>query len=188
MDIQKFKETLLEFLGDVTMIPDKNKKRFVKGDYSDFFKAPNGYMVLSPFVLVKVEESICKVELKPSIDKNDGDDKGVTLTVKPEPAVEAIESWVHFKLFTESRVYSVGAHWESGVARYLGCISNTRKPRVGEDWTRGHDLPDGYFCRETWESIKDRIIKSEMEPISKYIANGHYNNPQADEDIGPQIE
>ena len=49
--------------------------------------------------------------------------------------------------------------------QYLGGTSCCRKSRAGEDWTRGHDLPDGNFCRQTWESIKNSIIKTELEQV-----------------------
>lgn len=41
---------------------------------------------------------------------------------------------------------------------YMGCIVLTRKPRAGEDWSRGNDLPDGKYCYETWQKIKNAII------------------------------
>jgi len=51
--------------------------------------------------------------------------------------------------------------------QYLGCTSSCRKTKAGEDWTRGRDLPDGNFCRQTWELIKNSIIKSELEQICR---------------------
>jgi len=50
---------------------------------------------------------------------------------------------------------------------YLGCIMSNRTPRAGEDWTRGRDLPDGKFCRKTWDAIKDAIIQNELVKIAK---------------------
>ena len=42
-----------------------------------------------------------------------------------------------------------------------------RKPRAGEDWTRGNDLPDGPYSYETWIKIKNAIIKKELVKIAK---------------------
>jgi hypothetical protein len=56
----------------------------------------------------------------------------------------------------------------SATPTYLGCQASATRERPGETWTRGNDLPDGKFCRETWDAIKDRIISYEMvklEPI-----------------------
>ena len=50
---------------------------------------------------------------------------------------------------------------------YLGSSFTCRKPRAGESWHRGNDLPDGKFNRETWESIKAAIIKNEFVKIVK---------------------
>lgn len=50
---------------------------------------------------------------------------------------------------------------------YLGCTVSCRKPRAGEGHTRGNDLPDGSFCRETWDKIKNAIIAYELVKISK---------------------
>jgi len=88
---------------------------------------------------------------------------------------------VKFKIYTEAHCFYISATWKDNTAQYLGCISSTRKFRVGEAHTRGKDLPDGHFCRETWETIKDGIIKYEMKALSKYIANGRYTTPLSDE-------
>ena len=50
---------------------------------------------------------------------------------------------------------------------YLGCIVLCRKPQAGENHTRRNDLPDGSFCRETWDCIKNAIIAYELVKISK---------------------
>jgi hypothetical protein len=68
---------------------------------------------------------------------------------------------------TEAHTYAISAHFE-GDRTYLGCIASARKMRAGEDWTRGNDLPDGDFSRQTWERIKNAIIRHEMielEPV-----------------------
>ena len=50
---------------------------------------------------------------------------------------------------------------------YLGCTVITRKPRAGEDWNRGRDLPDGKYCKETWDKIKNDIIAYELVKVVK---------------------
>lgn len=45
---------------------------------------------------------------------------------------------------------------------YLGCVVQARKPRAGEDWQRGNDLPDGKYCEETWLKIMRAVIAYEL--------------------------
>ena len=97
-----------------------------------------------------------------------------------QPKPEVFHCIIEFKIYTEAHCYHISATWKDYHAQYMGCIASTRKFRVGEDWSRGMDLPDGYFCRETWEHIKNRIIKYEMKALSKYIANGRWTPPVAD--------
>jgi hypothetical protein len=53
----------------------------------------------------------------------------------------------------------------------MGCVVSCRKPRAGEDWTRGNDLPDGAYCYETWIKIKNAIIKHELVKVAKKVRN-----------------
>lgn len=48
---------------------------------------------------------------------------------------------------------------------YLGCISQTRKSRAGEDWQRGNDLSDGSYSKETWQWIKNDILSYELVKV-----------------------
>ena len=50
---------------------------------------------------------------------------------------------------------------------YLGCTVLDRKPIAGENWQRGKDLPDGKYCYETWQKIKDAIIAFELVKVSR---------------------
>jgi len=50
---------------------------------------------------------------------------------------------------------------------YMGCTVLDRKPIAGEDWQRGRDLPDGKYCYETWQKIKNAIIAFELVKIAK---------------------
>ena len=71
---------------------------------------------------------------------------------------------LHVILFTNDHLYHISA----GLPRdgkendYLGCIADTRKPRAGETWTRGSDLPDGPLTKKTWDSIVRKIVGYEL--------------------------
>jgi hypothetical protein len=69
---------------------------------------------------------------------------------------------LRIKIYTRSNQYSITAHSD-----YLGCTVVTRKPRAGETWNRGNDLPDGKFCRETWDRIKNAIVAYELVKVAK---------------------
>lgn len=79
------------------------------------------------------------------------------------------ESKFKCNIFTEEYRYRISAIDRSEDEGYLGCTSSTRKPRAGEDWTRGNDLPDGKFTRETWEHIKNGILKYELVELAPKI-------------------
>jgi hypothetical protein len=66
------------------------------------------------------------------------------------------------KFYTRTYEYSICAD-----DNYLGCQVSERKPRAGENWTRGNDLSDGSFNAETWREIKDDIISYELVNIAK---------------------
>ena len=70
-------------------------------------------------------------------------------------------------IYTRTNQYYIVSKQVKGEKGYLGCQVSSRKPRAGEDWTRGNDLPDGPFCRETWEKIKGAIIAYELVKIAK---------------------
>lgn len=48
---------------------------------------------------------------------------------------------------------------------YIGCVADSRKALVGEDWTRGKDLPDGNCSIATWNYILNKIISYEMKNL-----------------------
>lgn len=50
---------------------------------------------------------------------------------------------------------------------YIGCISQTRKPRAGEHWNRGNDLADGDYSKETFDKIVCDILAYELVKIIK---------------------
>ena len=67
-----------------------------------------------------------------------------------------------YYFFTDNYRYCIVAVDRSDDEGYLGCTVSCRKPRAGEDWTRGSDLPDGKFTQKTWVAIKNAIIRNEM--------------------------
>jgi len=73
-----------------------------------------------------------------------------------------------FKIYTDRYVYRFIAIDRYGKDGYLGCQVSSRKKRAGESWTRGNDLPDGPFTRETWERIKNDMIGWEIVPTAFY--------------------
>lgn len=81
---------------------------------------------------------------------------------------------VTYHIWTARHSYSISA-----TPTYLGCGASTTFYRPGEDWTRGNDLPDGKFCRETWEAIKDAIIRYELEKIQPTYAGTVPNGPSS---------
>jgi len=85
-----------------------------------------------------------------------------------------------FYIYTHENVYAITVRWEKGNKGYMGCVVSCRKPRAGEDWTRGHDLPDGGYCYETWQKIKDGILKYELVKIAKKVRQ----RPDKEEVIG----
>ncbi len=74
------------------------------------------------------------------------------------------------KLFTEINEYTIVA-----VNDYMGATMSSRKPRAGEDWTRGGDLADGNFCHDTWVRILGDIIGCELVKIHRPIKELYKN-------------
>lgn len=65
-------------------------------------------------------------------------------------------------MYTDNYIYYLTAS-----PTYLGCTVSARKPRPGEDWTRGNDLADGKFCFETWVNILSDIVSYELVEMPK---------------------
>ncbi len=49
---------------------------------------------------------------------------------------------------------------------YLGCVANSRVVWAGETWTRGNDLPDGDFSRQTFDRIMQGIVRYELVELA----------------------
>lgn len=79
-------------------------------------------------------------------------------------SIQVNKDTIRIRLFSKEYLYGITA-----TKNYLGCISSCRKPRAGEHWTRGHDLPDGKFSRQTWEKIKNAIVRNEFVKVGKPI-------------------
>ena len=76
--------------------------------------------------------------------------------------VEYDPNCISIRIFTKDHLYNIVAK-----IGYLGCTMSNRKGRAGEDWTRGHDLPDGKFTDSTWNKIKLAILKTEFVKIAR---------------------
>lgn len=70
------------------------------------------------------------------------------------------------RFYTDHYRYRIVAIEREDDEGYLGCTTSVRKPRAGEDWTRGNDLPDGPFTKETLEQIKNKIIAYEIVQLA----------------------
>lgn len=76
---------------------------------------------------------------------------------------------IRCRFYTRDHVYGIIAIDRQKNEGYLGCVVSTRKPRAGEDWTRGNDLPDGPYIYKTWQKIKNAIIAYELVKVAKKI-------------------
>ena len=94
--------------------------------------------------------------IKITCEEGEGGEKGYSIRKR-----------IHF--YTNDHEYCIVAHDRSRDEGYLGCTASTRKPRAGEDWTRGNDLADGKFTRGTWERIKDDIIAYELVKLAPKV-------------------
>ena len=88
------------------------------------------------------------------------DDTGRT----PVPSERALR----FRFYTDTNCYAISAVERHGERPgYLGCIASCRKPRAGEDWTRGSDLPDGPLTEDTWRRIVANVVSYELVRVHR---------------------
>ena len=69
---------------------------------------------------------------------------------------------------TAANTYSI-----SFTDAYLGGGVSSRTVRPGESWTRGNDIHDGKFSRETWDHILRDILGYELvalDPVMEQVA------------------
>jgi len=69
-----------------------------------------------------------------------------------------------FYLYTANNRYQIVAK-----DNYLGCQVSNRRADIGESWTRGRDLPDGKFSKETWDDILKAIAVHELTGVAGII-------------------
>jgi len=74
---------------------------------------------------------------------------------------------ISLKIFTKDHYYPIVAILPTTEKPngYFGTFGHCRKPRAGEDWTRGNDLPDGSYSKETWDAFKDKLISYELVKV-----------------------
>ena len=87
-----------------------------------------------------------------------------------------------FYIYTDNNKYAIYAN-EKTDKGYLGCMSQSRRHRPGEDWFRGNDLPDGPLNESTWRKILAAIVRYELQDVVK---RDHRKN-HADTCIGPKV-
>jgi hypothetical protein len=67
------------------------------------------------------------------------------------------------RIFTGSRQsYRITGVDERKGDGYLGCINRNTHMKAGEEHTRGSDLPDGPFNKDTWDRIVNGIVRNEL--------------------------
>jgi hypothetical protein len=81
---------------------------------------------------------------------------------------------VSMTIFTDNNEYRIRAAnakpetaTQQGHGAYLVAGALSRKPRAGEDWQRGNDLPDGPLTEETWRRILAAIVSYELVRVHK---------------------
>jgi len=82
---------------------------------------------------------------------------------------------VRVRIYTKENCYSISVKMprpnddesQNNNYGYLGCIVWSRKPIAGEDWSRGRDLADGKYCKETWDRILNDIVAYELVKVAK---------------------
>ena len=61
--------------------------------------------------------------------------------------------------------YNFSCHIRPSGDNYLGGSFSTTQYRVGEDWMRGNDLPDGSFNKRTFDAIIRSILRTEFKAL-----------------------
>jgi len=97
--------------------------------------------------------------------------------------VENSDNALRLRLYTARNYYALVANDDND---YLGCVASTRVPRPGEDWTRGNDLPDGRFCKETFNSVMGAIVFYEALEVAGDLER-IVSTEEENENTGPAI-
>ena len=77
------------------------------------------------------------------------------------------ERKLSLSIYTDQHKYSINAIETKTGEGYLGCIASNRKPKAGENYTRGNDLADGPLSIDTWHQILGDIVSYELVPLFK---------------------
>lgn len=72
-----------------------------------------------------------------------------------------------YRIYTSDHCYVISAVVKAYGGTYLGCVVSARKPRAGEKYARGNDLPDGEFNYDTWLRIVHAIVGYELVPLER---------------------
>lgn len=80
---------------------------------------------------------------------------------------ESRDNYFRCYLYTNDNRYSIIGYpsIEKKTKGYLGCIASRRKSEVGEDWTRGSDLHDGKYSKDTFNGIIEDIVSFELKSL-----------------------
>lgn len=76
-------------------------------------------------------------------------------------------------IYTDNNKYAIYAN-DKDDKGYLGCMSQSRRHRPGEDWFRGNDLPDGPLTEKTWNAIMKAIVRYELKDVVKTDARKNH--------------
>ncbi len=108
-------------------------------------------------------------------------DGGLTQKVgSPKP----IDATFRVYLFVGDNRYNLSVTIRENNHNYLGATLTTTRYRVGEDWTRGADLADGDFCKETFDRIIKDILRNEFRKLE--TRNGKVNVNGSNRDDQPE--
>lgn len=108
-------------------------------------------------------------------------ERDITRFANPDNHLSVVEDShgkFRFHMFTDNNQYHVVAResFEPSFTNdgrvaleekgYLGCTASSRKPRAGEDWTRGRDMADGPLEEGTWDRILKEIVCYELVRVA----------------------
>ena len=81
------------------------------------------------------------------------------------------ENRFNCRLYTGENCYNISGNKSiDNNKSYLGCTVSARKNRVGENWNRGRDLPDGEYSKKTFDAIVRRIVAFELKALQLWRA------------------
>lgn len=101
---------------------------------------------------------------------------------EPTPGEERSRNFRAYVFLGDHR-YSISGHISENREGYLGCICSSIRYRTGENWTRGNDLADGKFNKETFDKIIRDILRMEFKKLETHSGKVEMvgNRPEAAE-------